>query len=204
VVDASVLDGTNGFSITGFTFNFDLGDLLDEDLKVVGDVNGDGLQDLAIRRNFPNNPNLRSSINIFAGRASGFPSNLNVDEESDAEYELTVFSTETQLPFFSLQDIAGGFDPDSIREMFVNHVVYGATEFSVQNSNDINFLDTQKISGCSFPLCSLEGVGDINNDGYDDVATSRVLRSIEMVFFRQALRSMGLDLILIRMVLMTY
>ncbi|MFK7957012.1 MAG: integrin alpha [Lysobacterales bacterium] len=74
-LDLTQLNGSNGFVLSGFDPN----DYSGSSVSNVGDVNGDGIDDVIIGARGANQPSTGASYVVF-GRTSGFPATLNVSD----------------------------------------------------------------------------------------------------------------------------
>ena len=167
-MDLSSLDGSNGFRLEHQNqhFNFD-------SVSSAGDMNGDGFSDVIIGDQEAN-----SSYVVF-GKASGFSATMNLsslDGNSGFRVDGELSGDHSGRLVKSAGDFNGdGFDDVIIDGDGLHYVVYGkATGFdAVINLLDLNGDNGFRLDGMNgvagAHFSSLNGVGDINNDGFDDL-----------------------------------
>ena len=177
------LNGTNGFRITGVTLN----DYTGTSVASAGDVNGDGVDDLAIGT-------LRFGVGktyiVFGQSGGGWGANLALSSLDGTNG--FVISGEVSADFAGLSvSSAGDVNGDGIDDMLVGaarqspHGAYSGAAYVVfgKNSgfpNEINLASLDgfsgfKISGVAAHDYSGEIVtagGDVNGDGFDDLIVS--------------------------------
>ena len=190
VLDLSMLDGANGFILTGI----DGSDFSGFSVSSAGDVNGDGYDDLVIgaRRGDPNGNNDAGETYVIYGGASA-PGTDGVLDLSALDgsngFILTGIDAGDQSGFFvsSAGDVNGdGYDDLVIGALYADpggdgnagetYVVYGGArapgtggvlDLSTLNGSNgfiLTGIDVNDVSGFS-----VSSAGDVNGDGYDDL-----------------------------------
>ena len=190
VLDLSMLDGANGFILTGI----DGSDFSGFSVSSAGDVNGDGYDDLVIgaRRGDPNGNNDAGETYVIYGGASA-PGTDGVLDLSALDgsngFILTGIDAGDQSGFSvsSAGDVNGdGYDDLVIGALYADpggdgnagetYVVYGGArapgtggvlDLSTLNGSNgfiLTGIDVNDVSGFS-----VSSAGDVNGDGYDDL-----------------------------------
>jgi hypothetical protein len=179
-LDLSTLDGTNGFKISGEA----AGDLLGFSVSGAGDINGDGIDDLAVGALFAdaNGANSGASYVIF-GSAGGFAANLNLSALTGTNgFKI---SGEAAKDYSGAVSGAGDVNGDGIDDLIIGaggagsdagagYVIFGsATAFPANlNLSALNGANGFKVNGEAAGDSlgnSVSGAGDVNGDGIDDV-----------------------------------
>ena len=190
VIEASALDGTNGFRLDGTTQY----DFVGTSLSDAGDVNGDGLDDIVIgaRGADPNGGNSGSSFVLF-GNAGGFPSFINLatldgatgfrlDGEAQGDLSGTSVSGAGDVNGDGFDDLiigARGANPNG-DESGSTYVVFG------RSGGFASAIDLSALSATSgFRLDGIgaddrsgqtvSGAGDVNGDGFDDLIIGSIV-----------------------------
>lgn len=183
----SSLDGSNGFRITSSSVDGVLGD----DVENIGDMNGDGYDDLLITS--PVDDDRGQGVGqayVVFGAAAGFPPTLNPSRDLDG---LNGFVIEPNRRYgFVIDDVEaiGDFNGDGFADLIVlsendssarndSQIILGQSGRFPRNF-DVRNLDAGRFSG-SFGFAiktgaevqltqrSATGLGDVNGDGFDDV-----------------------------------
>ncbi|GGF21439.1 hypothetical protein GCM10011518_33290 [Flavobacterium limi] len=159
VIRTNQLNGANGFVIEGDNVTGEIG----LSVSGLGDVNGDGISDMAIGST--NNSGQHRKYVIF-GRSSNFPPNFSVSLLNGSNGFIVENST-TQLNYAGIKK-AGDLNNDGLNDMAICglHILFGKTVFPAVV--DVNNLDgtngfTINASGNKFGYA-----GDFNADGIDD------------------------------------
>jgi len=158
-MDLSSLDGTNGFRLSGAS-----GDFLGSSVSSVGDINGDGFDDVSIGSNYTDPQTGQTSLVSYTvfGKASGF----NAVMESSSIAGSNGFRQDG-----GVIGNAGDVNGDGFEDFTVgSSVVFGkASGFSAE-------LDPSNLDGNNG--FSVDGqinysAGDVNGDGFDDLLAAK-------------------------------
>jgi len=187
-LDLSSLDGTNGFAINGI----EAADFSGISVSSAGDVNGDGVDDIAIGASGANLTGLDDAGQTYVvfGKIGGLAdatlelSSLDgtngfaLNGESAFDHLGTSVSSAGDINGDGLDDLIVGApdaDPNSQIYAGISHVVFGrpsATFPSVIESSDLDGANGFKIIGIQtydYTGISVSSAGDINGDGFDDI-----------------------------------
>jgi len=182
-MDLSTLNGSNGFRLDGAERNFS-----GHSVSNVGDVNGDGFDDLIVGASGadPNGVDSGSSYVVF-GQASGFSATMNLSSlngsngfrlDGEAAYDSSGLSVS------NAGDVNGdGFDDVIVGVSNANpngitsgssYVVFGhASGFSAaMNLSSLNGSNGFRLDGeAAYDRSgtSVSNAGDVNGDGFDDL-----------------------------------
>ncbi len=150
---------TNGFVINDVSVN----------LTGVGDVNGDGYDDLSLQ----SSGFFTLATRVVLAGAASFPVRLSTADLTDAQLLV-------QLPISASLIKAGDINGDGIGDLFINQpsdvaggVIYGATGLNAAFENRRALADLSLFPGCAGDFCITQPIGDFDSDGFDDVYVSR-------------------------------
>lgn len=187
--DLETIDGNNGFRINSTAPFPGVGDALSS----IGDFNGDGLGDLAIRSfgTAPNQTTPRTAAYVVFGTSDGFSAQVDLAELDNTEV-LALTGIQTDDFFGSSFRPAGDVNGDGFGDLLIglpggditdddtgsnaghSYVVFG-------NNRQLGNLDLGSMDGTNgFRIdgsqrgarigTAVSSAGDINGDGFDDVA----------------------------------
>ncbi|PZD73390.1 Leukotoxin [Acaryochloris thomasi RCC1774] len=181
IIQASDLDGSNGFIISGINTNDQTG----FSVSAAGDFNGDGIGDLIIGAPAANAQNSLGKSYVVFGQSTGFNASLDLATlDGSNGFVLNGVEAGDYSGFaVSSADVNGdGFDDVIIGSSgpYFNapgaktHVVFGqAGPFSANvDLSDLDGSNGFLFNGnvvANFPGTSVRGAGDINGDGLEDV-----------------------------------
>jgi hypothetical protein len=161
---------------------------------VVGDVNGDGVDDLAVADAYHSVPTLHAGkVYFIFGAVSLWPMGSSL-AEADASYH---GEAESDVAGTSL-DGAGDLDGDGYDDIILGapdnddagssagkvYVIYGQTSLWYPDES-LSVVDSSFVGENPGDAIgdAVAGVGDVNGDGLDDVALSSTALGITYVFF---------------------
>ncbi|TXI19203.1 MAG: hypothetical protein E6Q62_04790 [Nitrosomonas sp.] len=178
------LDGSNGFRLDGT----EKGGSVGSSVNSVGDVNGDGFDDVAVgaRRGNPGGEGFTGSNYIVFGKASGFDAAMDLSS-LDGSNGFHVDGTTTYDRSTVSIDDTGDINGDGVEDMLIhvlgfdlqgdragfNYIVFGKTS-GFDAEMDLSSLDGSdgfRVQGESDSGANvlIESAGDINGDGFADV-----------------------------------
>jgi len=179
VVDLLSLDGRYGFFIASNNSQpgkASYGDALGYSVAIVGDVNGDGIDDFILgaprAENADEDPNTdRGEVYLIFGTQDGFPPVLDNANLGSAGVKLQSPTINGGGIFGSIVSALGDVDGDGHDDFMVAepgyrvaHLYYGGLG-GISASVGISVLDVNQEGD---KLDRLGGIGDINGDGFDD------------------------------------
>lgn len=179
--DVSALNGQNGFSIESSVTA----------LSDAGDINGDGIDDIILG-------NANATVNnlegvgiayVIYGKSAGFSASLSINDIAGSN-GFAVIGGQAQDRIGYSVGAAGDFNHDGVDDFMIGapnktqdgkpevgeaYIVYGqplghpntlsVLDLTANTGLVIEGLDNQDYTGAS-----VSGIGDLNHDGYDDVA----------------------------------
>jgi hypothetical protein len=164
-----------------FSIHGDPIDLFGWSSSRIGDVNQDGLDEILTSAIGIN------TVYIIYGKRS-FPISMNIHELDASEY-VKIVSSDTEVNFGVSVSLARDFNGDHFRDLLITcvdyvlqrnviYVLFGPAAWSGGNTVKIKDLPSSsylKITAPdTFTGYSVAGIGDINKDGYDDIALGRL------------------------------
>jgi len=186
IFNLSDLDGSNGFAINGIAANDQSGSRVSS----VGDVNGDGIDDLIIGafNADPNGiPGAGQSYVVF-GSNSGFGAGLDlstlngsngfaINGIAAADYSGISVSSAGDVNGDGIDDLiigARSADPNGISYAGQSYVVFGSNSgfgasVNLSDLDGSNGFAINGIAAADFSGLSVSSAGDVNGDGFDDL-----------------------------------
>ncbi|NRB18318.1 MAG: FG-GAP repeat protein [Rhodobacteraceae bacterium] len=180
------LDGDNGFAINGI----ESGDNAGHTVSSAGDINGDGIDDIAIVARFADSNGVSNAGEAYVvfGTTDGFEPTFNL-ADLNGENGFSINGIEADNFLFRVSD-AGDINGDGIDDLLVSsrradpngeidagetYVIFGSTDgfdadLSLASLDGGNGFVIEGIDAGDFSGISVSGVGDINGDGIDDLA----------------------------------
>ncbi|MGB8169023.1 MAG: integrin alpha [Chthoniobacteraceae bacterium] len=175
-LDATFLDGTKGFRITGGG----AGDRLGGAVSAAGDVNGDGFDDLIVGARFANGP---GAAYVIFGKANGFAAQFSVSSLDGTSGFKISEATAGDRAGISVSG-AGDVNRDGFDDVIVGadgvaggkgaaFLIYGKARGFAANL-PLSGLTTEgvQLNGVSAndgAGVAVSGAGDVNGDGFADV-----------------------------------
>lgn len=177
---ADVLQGEGGFVIQGGESNEQLGLAV----SAAGDVNGDGLADLLVGDS-EFSPNTFADGRAYVVFGKEDTQTVNVDSLGDAGFELV----NAHVVVDAIPDVlragvslstAGDFNGDGLADVIVGgdgSLAHGPISWIVFGKQDTDTVTLRSLGGAGIEIrggsfCSgsyVEGIGDFDGDGFDDV-----------------------------------
>lgn len=174
-IDVSTLNGANGFALTGL-YEFSYAGV---SVGTAGDFNRDGIDDLFINAPGPLNGQA-SKTYVVLGSATGFPPSINLGQPNNVNI-ITIDGLYTKSG--GSVSAAGDVNKDGISDLIIgadtggkdSYIVYGSANppntiylySPTNNSSTISGIDINPENGTN-----VSGIGDVNQDGIDDVIVS--------------------------------
>ena len=186
VVPLSSLDGSNGFRLDGVA----AGDFSGRDVSAVGDINGDGIDDLIIGAHYasPNAQSSGSSYVVFGRTTGDFAAAINLSTlDGSTGFRLDGVA-DGDLSGYSVSG-AGDINGDGIDDLIVgawrantsmpdsgsSYVVFGRSSGGFAATINLSTLDGStgfRLDGVApfdYSGAAVSAAGDINGDGIDDL-----------------------------------
>ena len=184
-VELSSLNGTTGFQLNGAA----VADQAGSAVGTVGDINGDGIDDIFVSAYAMDiSGSASGSTYIVFGSTSGFPANFELSSLNGANGFRLDGEVANAYTGFSVSS-AGDLNNDGFNDMIVGafgtagrtgaaYVVFGkntavsgnfASTVNVSTLNGANGFQINGVAATDHAGITVQGVGDINGDGIDDV-----------------------------------
>lgn len=175
-LDLSTLNGSNGFTVSGILANDHVG----RSVAAAGDLNGDGLGDIAIGASYVDS--FAGTVYVLFGSKTGFASTFDLTS-LDGTNGLALLGEDDDQVGASVS-AAGDINADGIDDLIVGattssragmaFVIFGRTGGSpaslrlanLDGTNGFVFVGTNQNDNCGQSVAS---AGDLNADGVDDV-----------------------------------
>jgi len=183
LVGNTELDGVEGFTIYGATGN----DRAGTSVSSLGDVNGDGINDILIGAQLGGTGGLGEAYVVFGRSSGGFGTELDLATLNGSNGFTLLNPTGNSRAGFSVSGI-GDFNGDGFNDLIIgepdepndpiavrtSYVVFGTDQGfaatidldSLNGTNGFEIFDGGGLSRLGF---SVSGIGDFNGDGLDDL-----------------------------------
>jgi hypothetical protein len=187
-LDLSLLDGRNGFTLNDSTLG--LGSRLGNAVNDLGDINGDGIDDIIVTAAFADVNGIENAgiSYILFGRDTEFEANLELSQLNggngfivnglavqDSIGRSAAGAGDINNDGFNDIIIGAGFaDPNGFENAGETYIIFGnntgfaanfdLTQLNGNNGFVINGIDAQDLAGLS-----VSGAGDVNDDNIDDI-----------------------------------
>ncbi|WP_289665489.1 HYR domain-containing protein [Flavobacterium panacagri] len=167
----SSLNGSNGFKISGNTYNEFLGTAITN----IGDFNNDSYSDIAILSDNEGTGGIKKCYIVF-GRNAAFPASINIDDLTNSSS--LIIEGDVGKTIEAPGDINGDGIPDIIFSgdyTKYRYVVFGASGLPVKlNTSNLNGTNGFRIENSVNALDAsqyyqVKALGDINGDSYNDL-----------------------------------
>jgi len=184
--DLTSLNGSNGFRLDGVAEN----DRSGRSFNTAGDINGDGINDLVVGINVadPGGLNNAGSVYVLYGSTSSWPSSMNINDINGvngfvinglaaSDFLGASVGTAGDLNADGIDDLiigATGADINGIINAGKSYVLFGSVNpiphpFNLSSLDGNNGFTIHGIGVSDFVGGEVDGVGDVNGDGIDDL-----------------------------------
>ncbi len=180
-LNLSDLDGNNGFALHGIG----MGDRTGRAVSAAGDINGDGIDDLAISadRASPGGSNSAGSAYVVFGSNSDLPNPFNLSS-LNGNNGFTINGSSSFDQVGTSVSTAGDINGDGIDDLIIGadsagttgstYVVFGSDNgipnpFSLSAINGTNGFSINGEASGDLLGFSVSAAGDVNHDGIDDL-----------------------------------
>lgn len=150
---------THGFLIDDVSAN----------INGIGDINGDGFDDLS----FQSSGFFALAERVVMAGGASFPARISTADLSNANLLV-------QFPISGSVVTAGDINGDGIDDLYITGpsdvatgLIYGAEDLNSVFESREELREQAIFDGCSSNFCVSQPIGDFDNDGYDDVFISR-------------------------------
>ncbi len=191
--DLSSLDGTNGFMVGGSDFNDQSGSAVSD----LGDVNGDGIDDLLIGAPLSDkgntNPTSEGESYVIFGASTGFDDAIMASALNGSNGFVLAGIDPGDRSGLAVSG-AGDFNGDGVNDLLIGafladpgntsagetYVVFGGSTlgsgglFDLAGLNGSNGFILEGRGGFDRSGRSVSSAGDVNNDGFDDLIVGAV------------------------------
>lgn len=173
-IDISSVDGSNGFLINGIQDTFD--NIANLSIKLAGDINGDGIDDLLINLSEDLTSTFSSTTYVVFGATDvGIGGSVDVSTlDGSNGFQIQQIVSSARTYYLGTPKKVGDINADGIDDLvysdyYADYVVFGGTNVGADGSIDVSTLDGSNgflIKGGY----SYTQIGDINADGINDLA----------------------------------
>ncbi|MEM9275623.1 MAG: hypothetical protein AAGA80_22070, partial [Cyanobacteria bacterium P01_F01_bin.143] len=186
--DSSIINGTNGFVVNGIESE----DFLGSSVTSLGDINGDGIADIAIGASgvdIDGNNQVGRVYVIFGGDNIGSNGSLN-PTNLNGNNGFAIDGIDPEDKFGQVVNGGGDLNGDGINDLIISaaiadpnenedagetYVVFGGNDLGANSSFNVSDLDGNNgfivngVDARDYAGTSISGAGDLNGDGIDDL-----------------------------------
>lgn len=178
-IDLAKLNGNNGLILKGSRSGYGF-----DNVTIAGDINGDGFDDIIVGDGYsdPNGKTNAGANYVVFGKAKGFSPNLNLTQLNGSNG--FIINGINSRDYSVVATVKGDVNGDGFNDIFItapnaagkageSYIVFGKAEawgknFNLAQLNGNNGFTIKATSLNTF-FTSIDTVGDINNDGIDDI-----------------------------------